>query len=197
MQYLRVMRSIGVLGVLRLVLGFLLSTLYFWRLCLIRWPFYTKNKRRILLGSDVRIGPGSVLECINSEANIFLGNGLRANYRLHIGSNHCVRIGDNVLIASDVYISDHSHGAYRGAIQSEPTTLVNKRPLMTSEVQIGDNVWIGDKVCILPGVAIGNNSIIGACSVVTTDIPENSIAVGAPARVIKKWDGRTKTWIRV
>lgn len=70
------------------------------------------------------------------------------------------------------------------------------QPLETKPVTIGRNCWIGARVIILPGVTIGNFSIIGAGSVVTKDIPEYSIAVGNPAHVIKKWDPDSKAWVR-
>ena len=66
-----------------------------------------------------------------------------------------------------------------------------------NEVVIGDNVWIGDNVTVLPNVHIGKGCVIGANSVVTKDIPDNCIAVGIPAKVIKKFDYKEKKWVRV
>jgi acetyltransferase-like isoleucine patch superfamily enzyme len=57
--------------------------------------------------------------------------------------------------------------------------------------------WIGQNVVIMPGVTVGAFSIIGANSVVTKSIPDRCIAIGAPARVVKTWDERTKTWVAV
>ena len=62
---------------------------------------------------------------------------------------------------------------------------------------IGKNVWIGEGVCIMPGVSIGKGCVIGAHSIITKDIPDYCIAVGSPARVVKKWDEATAAWIRV
>ena len=64
-------------------------------------------------------------------------------------------------------------------------------------VHIGDKVWVGESVCILPGVTIGECSIIGAGSVVTKSIPPYSIAVGTPAKVIKRYNFDTRSWIKV
>lgn len=66
---------------------------------------------------------------------------------------------------------------------------------MINEVVIEDGVWLGQRVCVLPGTHIGKNSIIGANSVVTHDIPAYTIAVGSPARIIKKWDYVNKKWV--
>lgn len=117
---------------------------------------------------------------------------------VHIGAVNYVEIGNNVLMASKIYISDHNHGNYNGLFQSSPTTKPSTRPLNSnSKVIIGDNVWIGEFVTILPGVTIGEGSIIGSNSVVSKDIPANSIAVGAPARIVKKYDFEVNEWIKV
>jgi maltose O-acetyltransferase len=93
-----------------------------------------------------------------------------------------VKIGKNCLISSNCGISSYNH------IPNSPN-----RPQQRNEdfrfskpVSIGDNVWIGMNSCILPGVTIGNNSIVGSGSVVTKNIPSNEIWVGNPARFIKK-----------
>lgn len=92
-----------------------------------------------------------------------------------------------MLIASKVFISDTSHGRYKGELQDNPQIPPKDRKLDSSKVIIGDNVWIGENVVILSGVTIGNGCIIGANSIVNKDIPDNLIAVGAPSKVIKKF----------
>lgn len=87
-------------------------------------------------------------------------------------------------MASFVYISDHSHGEITRAELDLPPLgrlLYSKGPII-----IGNNVWIGEKVCILPNVRIGDGAVIGANSVVTKDIPPHSVAAGSPAKVIKQ-----------
>ena len=106
-----------------------------------------------------------------------------------------VVIGDNVLMASKIYISDCSHGFYEGGDNdSNPDQIPMDRKYKVGEVIIGDNVWLGEFVLVLPDVIIGKGSIIGANSVVTKNIPAYSIAVGSPARVIKKYNFSTQRW---
>jgi acetyltransferase-like isoleucine patch superfamily enzyme len=114
---------------------------------------------------------------------ITIGNNVTFNTDCHIGCINKVTIGNNVLIASRVYISDHSHGDVSAEALSkspEMRDLVSKGPVI-----IEDNVWIGEGACIMPGVTIGANSIIGANAVVTKSFPVNSVIGGVPAVIIK------------
>lgn len=114
---------------------------------------------------------------------IKIGNNVNIQTDCHISAINSVVIEDNVLIASFVYISDHAHGNCEYSELLIPPIM---RGLYSKgEVRIGKNVWIGEKSTILPGVTIGEGSIIGANSVVTKDIPAYSIACGVPAKVIK------------
>jgi maltose O-acetyltransferase len=93
-----------------------------------------------------------------------------------------VTIGSNCLISSNCGISSYNH------IQSSENRPgnINEDVNFSKPVVIGDNVWIGMNACILPGVTIGNNSIIGSGSIVTKDVPANEIWVGNPAKFVKK-----------
>ena len=90
-------------------------------------------------------------------------------------------------MASRIFITDHFHGSVN---KSDILTPPSKRPLSSKPVCIGNNVWIGEGVCVMPGVTIGDNVIIGANAVVTHDVPDNSIAVGIPAKVIGKTNSK-------
>ena len=114
---------------------------------------------------------------------LIIGNNVSFNNDCHIGCINRIEIGNNVLGASRIYITDHYHG---NITSDDLQYLPGKRPLSSKgPVIIEDNVWIGEGVAILPGVTIGVNSIIGANSVVNKDIPANCVAAGIPARVVK------------
>lgn len=122
------------------------------------------------------------------------GSCVQINDYVHIAAVESVLIGNNVLIASKVFISDHNHGGYSGEIQSDPNQPPALRPIISKPVIIDGNVWLGELVCIILGVTVGKGSIVGAHSVVTYDIPPYSIAVGSPAKVIKQYNFSTKIW---
>lgn len=115
---------------------------------------------------------------------IFIGNNVSINYDCHIGAINKIVIEDNVLIGSKVLITDHSHGE----ITSESLLLPpsDRKLYSKGPVVIRQNVWIGEGVAILPGVEIGENSIIGANSVITKNVPPNCVVGGNPARILKK-----------
>jgi acetyltransferase-like isoleucine patch superfamily enzyme len=115
---------------------------------------------------------------------IIIGNNVAFNNDCHIGCINRIEIGNNVLGASRIYITDH----YHGRIEPEDLAVVPTQRKLYSKgpVIIGDNVWIGENVTILPGVTIGENAIIGANTVVSKDIPANAVAAGVPARIIRQ-----------
>lgn len=112
-----------------------------------------------------------------------IGNNVSFGNDCHIGCCNYIEIGDNCLIGSKVMIEDHYHGNFSGGVDSEVKKL---KPLYSKgAIIIGKNVWIGESVSILPNVKIGDNSIIGAGSIVTHDIESNSIYAGNPAKKIR------------
>ena len=102
----------------------------------------------------------------------------------HITCANKIVIGSGVLTGKRILITDNSHGS----ITLEQLQVAPKsRPVISKgDVFIGKNVWIGEKASIMPGVTIGEGSIIGANAVVTSDIPPYSVAVGTPARIVKR-----------
>ena len=117
--------------------------------------------------------------------NICVGNNCCFGEYNHITSVNSVCIGDNVLTGRWVTITDNSHG--NSDYDNLRLPPLSRNLHSKGEVIIGNNVWIGDKVTILPGVSIGDGVIIGANSVVTSDVPSFSICVGNPARVLKTY----------
>ncbi|MDE7397757.1 MAG: sugar O-acetyltransferase [Muribaculum sp.] len=110
--------------------------------------------------------------------NIHIGDNFFANFNLTILDEARVSIGNNVFIGPNVSI-------YTACHPLDPA-LRNTGVEWAEPITIRDNVWIGGNVTILPGVTIGDNAVIGAGSVVTHDIPDNSVAAGNPARIIKE-----------
>jgi lipopolysaccharide O-acetyltransferase len=164
---------------------------------------YIRGLSSMEVGSNFIAGRFLWLEAITQHngvrfyPRIRIGDNVAVNESVHIAAVNSVTIGNNVLMASKIYISDHNHGTYQGDLQSDPTVAPNDRQLSFSSVVIEDNVWIGEFVSILPGVIIGEGSIIGSNSVITHTIPPRSIAVGSPARVIKQFSSKEKRWIPV
>lgn len=167
---------------------------------LIRLPFDIRNKRNISIGKGFTTGVGCRIEAYpqNEQDKVLLfGDNIEINDYVHIAAGEKIVIGNNVLIASKVFISDINHGNYTGIDQDSPMSTPNSRALSTKSIEIKDNVWIGEGVCIMSGVTIGFGCIIGASSVVTKSIPDHCIAVGAPAKVIKKYDFEKKEWLPI
>ena len=128
----------------------------------------------------------------NSDiANITFGNNcyIGFGFTALAASKANITIADQVLIASNVLITNENHG-----IDPESDIPYMDQSLSAKDVYIGNGCWIGEKVCILPGVKIGEKSIIGAGSIVTKNVPSYSIAVGNPAKVIKKYNFSTHRW---
>jgi lipopolysaccharide O-acetyltransferase len=192
---IKIIRGLGFIGSVRLALDLLVSKVLFPQARVIRRPFYIRNQGSLKIGKNFSSGPGLIIDLFGKKSMVVIGESVMAYHNLHIGAINSVIIGDRVLIASGVYISDHSHGNYSGENQSSPIVPPMIRELYAKPVNIGSDVWIGEKVSILPGVTIGDGSIIGAGSVVTKDIPSFTIAVGSPAVVIRSYNFKTKKWV--
>ncbi len=198
----RLVRWYGVWGGLRLFLDFLHTRLRFAGARLVRRPSYVRGRRWMNLGPGLTAGPGLRLDAepltLDDSILLTVGKDVQLNDSVHIAATQSVRIGDRVLIASKVLITDHNHGTYSGdGVHSDPRLPPAERALFMAPVVIEDDVWIGEFVAILPGVTIGRGAIIGTLSVVNRDIPSYTIAVGNPARVIKRYNFDTSRWDRV
>jgi lipopolysaccharide O-acetyltransferase len=192
-------RRYGVLGFIRLVRDTLLTRIITPQARLIRYPYYIRGKTYIQIGKEFTSGVGLRMDAFGTRKHqILIGDRVQLGDYCHIGAIESIVIGDDVLIASKVFISDHNHGNYGvGSDTSPPNTTPYSRPLSSSAINIEKNVWIGESVHILAGVTVGEGSVIGAGSVVTRSVPPYSIAAGSPARVIKEYDFSGKRWIKV
>ena len=153
-------------------------------------PLSIKGLKYVSIGKNFKIDVGGIIEAWDSHnevkysPTIIIGDNVSLGKNCHIGCINEIRIDDNVLIGSNVLIIDHNHGLKDFSDISIPPN--NRRLSSSGPIHIKKNVWIGEKVSILAGVTIGENTIIGANSVVTSDIPQNCVACGVPARVIKQ-----------
>lgn len=167
---------------------------------IIRFPFDLRGKQFIDLGERLTTGVGCRLEAFSEDGQktMHFGRNIQLNDYVHICSMKSVSIGNNVLLASKIYISDNSHGFYKGdKNDTSPNIPPTERPYYTASVVIEDNVWIGEGVMVLPGVTIGQGAIIGANAVVSKSIEPKTIAVGQPAVSIKKYNEQSMRWERI
>lgn len=123
---------------------------------------------------------------ISPTAKISIGNECLIRRGAHISATNNITIGNNLLTGTNVFITDNSHGDTSfNSIKNAPD---NRSIVSKGAVIIGDNVWLGNNVCVLSGVTIGDNAIIGANSVVTHDVPSFTVVGGAPAHIIKTFN---------
>lgn len=193
----------GFWGSVRLAKSLLYTKLFFPKAKIIRLPFDIRNRKNIEIGSNFITGYGCRIEAhpvLDTTKKILkIGDNVQINDYVHIACSESVYIGNDVLIASKVFITDLNHGNYSGAAaeHDHPESKPAERSLITRPVYIDDKVWIGESVCILPGVTIGRGSVIGSLSLVNRDVPPYSIAAGIPAKVIKKFNFDINQWERV
>lgn len=157
--------------------------------------------RHISFGSRVYAGRNLWLEavagygCQQFDPRILIGNSVRFSDNVHISAIDSITIGSHTLFGSKIYVSDHSHGIYRGEGQSSPEEPPSQRRLGGGgPVVIGENVWVGDNSVIVGPANIGKGAIIAANSVVRGEVPANTMVAGAPARPIKVFNFQTRTW---
>ena len=157
-------------------------------------PLRVDCSRNIYLKDDVVVGANAWLAAVplskNEKAELIIEEGAILGNFNHVYSVDSIKIGRNVLTADRVYISDNTH-SYEDVNLPIREQAVKK----TRSVSIGEGAWIGENVCVL-GASVGANSIIGANSVVTKDIPDYSVAAGVPASIIKQYCFEKKEWIR-
>jgi lipopolysaccharide O-acetyltransferase len=176
----------------------------------IKRPRRIFSAHRIYIGDDVSIGPGALLvpqvrypssvmqhpekqfAVQTFDSRIVIGNRVTSSGMLTIAAIQEVTIEDDVMFASNVLVSDGMHGFENANVPYKYQKMWKIAPTV-----IKRGCWLGQNVVVMPGVTIGELSIVGANSVVTRSIPPRSIAAGVPARVIKRWDETAGKWIPV
>jgi acetyltransferase-like isoleucine patch superfamily enzyme len=172
--------------------------------------FHVCRGAQIQGGRFITIGDGFIagqllwIEAVREYAGahyepiIEIGSHVTCSQSVHIAANTCVTIGDGVMFGSRIHVTDHGHGRYQGDEQDSPNLRPTLRRLAPGKpVRIASHVWLGDGVVVLPGVTIGEGTIVGANSVVSRDLPAGVIAVGSPAAPIKRYNATSGRWIPI
>lgn len=156
---------------------------------------HTNDPSGIYIGSDVQVWSGSWLDSfkeyqgVEYQPRLEIGDGTYIGRNAHICACTQVTIGINVVFSDNIYISDLFHG-----FEDVNVPMMDQPLVCPGPVTIEDEVWLGERVCVMPGVTIGKHSVVGSNSVVTKNIPPFSVAVGSPAKVIRRYNEDSKQW---
>lgn len=157
-------------------------------------PMQIDGAKNIFINNGVHIGYKSWLAALPQtgaeKCSIVIGEDCSLGNFNHIYATHSICFGKKVLTADKVYISDNVHDYHNIELAVKEQPIVQKR-----DVRIGEGAWLGENVCVI-GASVGKHSVVGANSVVTKDIPDYCVAVGIPARVIKRYDFDKKEWVK-
>ena len=153
-------------------------------------PGELEKRQRLLKQMFAEIGEDCYIEppfhANWGGSHVHFGNKVYANFGLTLVDDGNIFVGDNVMFGPNVTVATAGHPIL--------PALREKALQYNADVYIGNNVWIGAGAVIVPGVRIGDDSVIGAGSVVTRDIPENVVAVGSPCRVLRQIDDRDSVY---
>lgn len=157
-------------------------------------PRKVEGYKNITIGNDVYIAYKTWLAAMPqtsfNDCELIIGDGCKIGNFNHIYATKSIRFGNNVLTADRVYISDNLHG------YEDISIPILRQPVkQIGTVTIGESSWIGENVCVI-GANIGRHCVIGANSVVTKDIPDYSVAVGSPAKIIKRYCFERNEWLK-
>lgn len=164
------------------------------------WLSYINSPLRIDGAKKIYIGNRCTIQyktwlaskpLTGGDSKLVIEDGCNIGNFNHIYATSKVLLHKNVLTADKVYISDNLHGYGDINIPISHQAIVQK-----NEVEIGEGSWLGENVCVI-GARIGKHCVIGANSVVTRDIPDYSVAVGSPAKIIKQFDVYENKWKRI
>lgn len=149
-------------------------------------PAEIRGNSQIAVGSNLFVGPGSLLFALPHESPrgilIRIGDRVSITGLCTISAVRSIHIEDSVLMARNVYLSDHSH-----RFTDVNTPIRDQGIDKISPVRVGRGAWLGQNVVICPGVTIGRGAVIAANSVVKCDIPDHCIAAGAPASIKRRF----------
>jgi acetyltransferase-like isoleucine patch superfamily enzyme len=157
----------------------------------IQLPVRLLGEARIAVGSDVFVGARSWLQVLGERRGsvaIVIGDGTSIAGSCVLSAAKSIRLGREVLMARNVYIADHMH-----AFDDTRRAVLAQGLDRVAPVEVGDGAWLGQNVVVGPGVRVGRGAVIGANSVVLDDVPDYTVAVGAPARAVRSLPGEGET----
>lgn len=150
--------------------------------------------RFISIGNKVFLEQGTWLAAApidgSQQCLLSIGDGTYIGRYGHFYATKEIIIGKKVLIADKVYISDNQHG-----YQNVDQPVIDQQVLQLPAVEIGDGAWLGENACII-GASVGKNSVVAANAIVRKSIPDYCVAVGTPAKVIKRYNFESKQWCK-
>lgn len=189
----RELKTYSLSDIARMGWSFIMTKLFYPGAMLVRRPICIRQKAGFHYGRGLSTGRNCRIEIFGS-GRIEMGERCQIGDNVHLVSSSLVQIGSDCLFASKVFVSDTSHGSY-GAGGSSPVSRPAERPLDSDPVVIGDRVWLGESVVVLPGVTIGDGCIVGSGAVVCKSLPGNCVAVGVPAHPVKVFDEHAGSWV--
>lgn len=153
--------------------------------------------KNITIMEKAQIMPYSMMVSLGG-GKIEIGKGATVSMFSRIGCAGYIKIGDYVAMGPNCFIADYNHEYQNISIPiKKQGRHFTPKPDSSPNIEIGDGSWLGTHVAIAGNIKIGRHCVIGANSVVTKDIPDYSVAVGSPAKVIKRYNFESGTWERI
>ncbi|MBN2597974.1 MAG: acyltransferase [Marinifilaceae bacterium] len=151
-------------------------------------PLFLSNVKRIFIGKRVRIYPGARIEVVTKNGKIQLGEDISIGQNIHLISDGNLIIGSKTTISGNVFITNVDH-SYQDIGRH-----IMKQSLIVKDTFIGENCFLGYGVVIQAGTILGEHCVVGSNSVVKGEFPDYSVIVGAPARIVKRYNSETNKW---
>lgn len=153
-------------------------------------PVYIGNFKRIFIGKKVRILPGARIEVVDKKSSIVFEDNISVGQNFHITSAGNLIIGKNTTFAENIMVTNIDHD-----YQEIDKHILDQKHIV-KETKIGENCFVGYGAVIQSGTILGKQCIVGANAVVRGIFPDYSVIVGIPAKIVKRYDEKSKTWKR-
>lgn len=154
-------------------------------------PIYLQGTRNVIIGNKVRIYPGVRIETHGKKGEIIIEDNVSIGQNFHVTSSESTLIiGKDSTVSGNVFITNIDHD------YKQVGTHIMKQDFLIKETRIGENCFIGYGAAIQAGTILGKQCVIGANSVVRGEFPDYCVIVGAPAKVVKRYNPSNSTWER-